>query len=166
MRHFTVRNALVHAAVSLAVVLVAASISYYSRALSFFTQLTESLPNHAFVDATLVGHYYDGDRLTANRNLTLKADGTFYCTWTGCLGDYGSTQGNWGRVGNTVHLVATELDGMFKQKPLGNLIVSDNDEGLRLFRFNGYAFDSSDGTQHFPSPAPNAPGNHRLQRSP
>lgn len=96
------------------------------------------LPKAAAIDLTLVGRFYDGDGMAVNRNLYLRNDGTYYCKWTGCLGDYGSSVGEWGRIGSTVYICTHESKGMFTHTPLSNLQILN--DGARLFDYSGSCF--------------------------
>lgn len=82
----------------------------------------------------LNGDYYQGDGLGYNLHLTLENDGTFTCQWTGCLGDYGSTSGEWSRSGRHITVNPTDSSGMFKDTPLGNMTILKRDGGRRLIR--------------------------------
>ncbi|TWU44632.1 hypothetical protein Poly51_59010 [Rubripirellula tenax] len=114
------------------------------------------LPSAAVADPALVGHYYDGDGLGVNLTLNLHPDGTFQCSWTGCLGDYGSTAGKWGRIGQTVHISVSTSQGMFTQKPLQDLKVTDS--GSTLFGYNGFSFAEHSSEPPMFSPVTNAGG--------
>lgn len=81
------------------------------------------LPAATAVDDSLVGAYYQGDGLGYNLRLSLQPNGEFSCSWTGCLGDYGSTKGIWGRSGDTVVVSAAKSDGMFLDSPLTNMRI-------------------------------------------
>lgn len=85
-------------------------------------------------DKALSGTYYQGDGLGYNLHLELKSDGQFECRWTGCLGEYGATQGAWGREGDSILVVASKSSGMFDKSPLGDMRVITQDGEQRLLR--------------------------------
>jgi hypothetical protein len=144
MHRFATRNAWTLATLAMVVLSLSVLIACFSQRISLALWPTDPVPANSFADPMLVGRYYDGDGLGVNLNLSLRGDGTYSCSWTGCLGDYGSTQGNWGRLGDTIHISPTKLDGMFKRKPLGNLQVSDRVGGRQLFGYNGFSFEAAD----------------------
>ncbi len=92
------------------------------------------LPSNVRPDVTLAGSYYQGDGLGFNLHLDLAADGHFTCKWTGCLGEYGSTQGRWGRDGDKILIAEIRSTGMFKDSPLGNMQIVTYDGDPRLLR--------------------------------
>ena len=87
----------------------------------FRMKAVDPLPESAWVDGTLVGDYDMGDGLGVNQRLTLKSNGRFHCNWTGCLGDYGSTAGDWGRDGDMIYVSASTATDMFLRSPLKNM---------------------------------------------
>ncbi|MFO0941408.1 MAG: hypothetical protein U0930_11635 [Pirellulales bacterium] len=92
-----------------------------------------ALPDTALIDQSFVGSYYCGDGLGFNQVLDLNTDGTFNCSWHGCLGDYGSTTGIWGRKEQHVYLATRTASGMFETSPLSDLgIVTKNEQRYLL----------------------------------
>jgi hypothetical protein len=79
-------------------------------------------------DASLAGVYYRGDGRGLNLHLSLGADGTFRCGWTGCLGDYESCAGSWRRQGTMLRVSVASSSGMFDSRPLGDLEISGEGE--------------------------------------
>ena len=82
----------------------------------------------------LVGSYYQGDGLGYNLHLTLEQDGGFDCQWAGCLGNYGSTSGTWSQNGDRIIVNAMESNGMFTDRPLGDMAIIQHDGESRLLR--------------------------------
>jgi hypothetical protein len=74
--------------------------------------------------ARLAGRYYVGDGTGYNLDLNLGADGTFDCTWRGCLGVYGTSAGTWALGPDGVTVTAVRSDGMLQEKPLDRLRVA------------------------------------------
>jgi hypothetical protein len=81
----------------------------------------------------LPGRYYQGDGLGYNVYLSIRKDGTFDCTWRGCLGVYGTSKGSWSLRGNRVVLHSSEETGMMKGH-LSSLDVLLHDGELILVR--------------------------------
>lgn len=71
----------------------------------------------------LVGRYFQGDGLGYNLELNLRADGTFTCEWTGCLGHYGSTSGTWLPSKDMIELDAEHASGTFETEPISNILI-------------------------------------------
>jgi hypothetical protein len=94
------------------------------------------LPDSTQLDQTFVGSYYLGDGLGVNQILDLNADGTFHCSWYGCLGDYGRTSGIWGRKEQQLFLAIRSANGMFKTSPLSDLRIVVHDERRYLLPKN------------------------------
>lgn len=84
------------------------------------------------VETALAGSYYQGDGLGYNLHLTLEQDGRFDCLWTGCLGNYGETSGKWTRDGDRILITATESNGMFTDRPLGNMTITKHEGKSQL----------------------------------
>jgi hypothetical protein len=63
-------------------------------------------------DPALVADYYSGDGLGYNLSLSLDNDASFKCTWTGCLGVYGTASGWWYREDDRVRFVTREATEM------------------------------------------------------
>jgi hypothetical protein len=76
-----------------------------------------------FKNTQFVGEYYAGDGLGCNLHLILKDGGNFECTWTGCLGVYGTTSGEWHVEAAGLKLAAGKADGMFENRPLDDLFI-------------------------------------------
>ncbi len=66
----------------------------------------------AAADPTLVADYSTGDGLGYNLSLSLREDTSFECTWTGCLGVYGTASGWWFRDNDRVRFVTREATEM------------------------------------------------------
>ena len=81
-----------------------------------------SVPTNVF-PSQICGQYYTGDGLGYNLSLDLQTNNTFSCTWTGCLGVYGTSTGVWVVATNRVVLKTEQSTGMLKDKPLSNLDV-------------------------------------------
>ena len=63
------------------------------------------------VPSDLHGQYYAGDGLGYNLGLSLNPNGSYECTWHGCLGLYGSADGSWSLEGaNLVLTPRSETD--------------------------------------------------------
>jgi hypothetical protein len=69
----------------------------------------------------LVGDYSLGDGLGYNLNLVLKEGGNFECTWTGCLGVYGTARGQWAMQEDGLKLSPQMSEGILKDQPLDRL---------------------------------------------
>lgn len=110
----------------------------------------EPLPQGATVDANLVGNYYLGDGLGVNQILTLKSNGEFHCNWTGCLGDYGSTAGNWRRDGDTIYVAASTATDMFLGAPLENMKLVMHNEQPHLIPLDWLDFVGEHGDDRIP----------------
>lgn len=80
----------------------------------------------------LAGRYGVGDGLGYNLSLELNADGAFDCTWTGCLGTYGTASGSWSPTPAGVSLAARSADGMLVGEFEHPLPVVDLDGHLLL----------------------------------
>jgi hypothetical protein len=70
-----------------------------------------------------VGDYHVGDGLGYNLHLVLKEEGTFECTWRGCLGVYGTASGRWSIEATGLKLATRKADGMLEKKPLDELLI-------------------------------------------
>lgn len=121
--------------------------------LRFRMKPVEPLPEAATVDANLVGDYYMGDGLGVNQRLTLKPNGKFHCNWTGCLGDYGSTTGRWGRDGDTIYVSASNATDMFLRSPLENMKLVTYDEQPHLIPMDWLDFVAEHGDGSIPMAA-------------
>ena len=85
---------------------------------------------------TLSGAYVLGDGEGYNLRLTLKREGEFDCTWRGCLGDYGSTVGEWRLDKNGLKLSTKKSEGMLKDWPLSPLTIISIEDHYLLVREN------------------------------
>src|SRR5438128_8068255 len=74
-----------------------------------------TLPADGVVDRALIAEYYGGDGLGYNLHMSLHADGTFSCKWTGCMGDYGNASGVWSRSADRVSFVNQQATGMLEK---------------------------------------------------
>ena len=73
--------------------------------------------------ADLKGEYYHGDGLGYNLHLKLMDRRAFECTWTGCLGKYGESSGNWTADESGLNLTTDTADGLVRDRPVGRLRV-------------------------------------------
>ena len=90
----------------------------------------------------IAGRYYRGDRLSVNQNLRLHIDGTYTCSWTGCIGTYGKTAGTGAIVNDQLVFDASVTEGHFVDKPLGPFeTIRDDDGDLLLVPLTGVARD-------------------------
>jgi hypothetical protein len=71
----------------------------------------------------LLGSYRLGDGTGYNLHLELKDSQRFECTWTGCLGVYGTSSGQWVLESDGPNLAVEQADGMLEDRPLGRLRV-------------------------------------------
>jgi hypothetical protein len=69
----------------------------------------------------LAGEYYVGDGAGYNLHLDLKAGGQYECTWTGCLGVYGTASGTWSVNNLGLSLSAARSEGLLRERPLDRL---------------------------------------------
>ena len=95
-------------------------------------EVPESGSETQSVRSKFAGRYYRGDGLGLNLYLTLNMDGTFTCVWRGCLGEYGTCAGTWKGNGREVKLHTIKKDGMFKDRPPGNLKVGRDGKKIIL----------------------------------
>lgn len=65
-------------------------------------------------DSPLVGSYYRGDGTGYNVTLSLKARSTYSAKWEGCLGTYGTAEGNWSKDGDFLIFEPSREEGMMK----------------------------------------------------
>ena len=86
------------------------------------------------VEQTLTGGYYQGDGLGFNLDLHLRENGTFTCSWAGCLGEYGTTDGTWIRVGDRIVVTTDNAVGEFAGRSLGSMTIVQHDGETRLLR--------------------------------
>lgn len=75
------------------------------------------------IDHRLVADYYTGDGMGYNLDLSLLADGTYSCTWTGCMGPYGNASGVWARSGDSVSFINRESTGALTNYLRGATVV-------------------------------------------
>ena len=77
----------------------------------------------------LVGEYRVGDGLGYNLHLVLKEGAAFECTWTGCLGVYGTASGVWSIKDSELELIPHDANGMLEERPL---------DRMRIVSFHGH----------------------------
>lgn len=77
-------------------------------------------PHHS---TEFIGSYFLGDGLGVCLSLSLMESGYFECSYSGCGTTYGTSQGRWVAIGNTIHLDAVQETGTLKERPVQSIIA-------------------------------------------